>query len=200
MSTEVIVSVSQGIDDVSRKLNTDDWDMTDTGWSVGAYNVSNYQYGIGARFLNITIPQGATIDNAKLTVVGSADSSGTPKSRISAEDVDDAAEIADNSVAFDARWAARTSARVDWDGGSIGSGEAVDSPDIAAVIQEIIDRPGWASGHAILIFFDDFEDRSTHGNHRYRPSLQEHLSNAAPKLTINWSPSGGKGPAVMILG
>jgi len=112
----------------------------------------------------------------------------TVNSRISAEDVDDAATFSSDSSAFDARWAARTTARVDWDNiGAWTLNTDYNSPDIKTVIQEIVDRAGWASGNDIVIFWDDFDDRSTHNTSRWRLAYSYTTPASAPKLYIEWT-------------
>jgi len=88
---------------------------------------------------------------------------------------------------FDARWANRTTARVDWDDiPAWTAGNDYDSPEIKTVIQEIVDRPGWASGQDMVIFWEDFEERSTYtGGAPVRfPKAYEKSSTDCPKLVI----------------
>lgn len=184
----IAISISQGIDDVARKLTASYWSRTAVGYPVGANSVTAYQQGVGLRFQNITVPQGAIINSAKLTIESGGDTDGLPKTRISAEKADNAVEIADDSAAFDTRWTNRTTARVDWDDGSIPLGVPTDSPDIKSVIQEVVSRASWSSGNAILIFWDDFEDRSAHGANRYHVAFYENVSYNQPKLTIDYTP------------
>lgn len=191
MSTEVIVVATENC---GRRLVPAYFTLTSTDWTVGAQTSSWYRIGIGAYFASVNVPQGSIIDSAFLRIYGAFASAGTPKSRISAEDVNSAVTIANDGDVFDTRWGARTTARVDWDGGShTDSCGLATSPDIKTVIKEIVDRPGWSANNNILIFLDDFEDRSTHGDNRYRPALIGHPSCTVPTLVINWSPSGWSG-------
>ena len=181
--------VGTGTDDAYRRIETDNfWNLTDNNITVGAYNGTYYEYGGGMRFTNITIPQGATITEAYLTLRCSNTGQGATNSRISAEDVDDAPTFADNKTTFDTRWAARTTARVDWDAIPDWTlNNDYNSPEIKTVIQEIVDRGGWSSGNDIVIFWDDFEDRSTLGSgsepRRFAWSY-DGTSTYAPKLVV----------------
>jgi len=106
------------------------------------------------RWLNITIPQGATITAAHISFYGRGSlSEGT----VCNADIDGDDE--DNCATYTTcpnLWARpRTTASVAWNGiSSWASAAWYDSPDIASVIQEIINRGGWSSGNAIGIFVD----------------------------------------------
>ncbi len=192
MSIEFIRLVGAVNDDCARRLTTSYWNLS-SAYVVAGYNgETNKRWGSGMRFLNITIPKGSTIDEAHLTVRCLNDYSGTVvNSRISAEDVDNPPAFADDAVAFDARWTDRTSARIEWDAIPAWTADTdYDSPDIKAVIQEIVDREDWASGNAIVIFWEDFDDRSGPDAFAYRDgySYEEALfPDELPALVINYS-------------
>lgn len=133
---------------------------------AGASGLYWYQGGMGLRFRNVLLDNTMTITAAYLRIVSySGNTTTEAKTRISAEDVDDAPTFADNAGAFDARWANRTTARVDWDDIASWVNEVeYDSPSIISVIQEIVTRGGWASGNDIVIFWEDFEDRTAHAS------------------------------------
>lgn len=187
--------VGASSDDTFRRLTTSAWDLTQTVLVVGALDATLYQYGSGMRFTNVTIPNATTIDNAKLTLRAERSASGTiVYSRISAEDVDDAPTFADSAATFDTRWAARTTARVDWDAIEVWTiGVDYDSPEIKTVIQEIVDRGGWNSGQDIVIFWDDFEDRTSAPPEKRRfCESWDGSSTYAPKLIITYLLSESK--------
>jgi len=183
--------VGASSDDAYRRWTPSDWSLTGE-LIAGSPDVTVNQAGAGMRFTNITIPQAQTIDSAYLTFRRSrVRTVTTVNTRISAEDVDDAPTFADDSAAFDTRWANRTTARVDWDGiGDWSDDLLYNSPEIKTVIKEIVDREGWVSGQDIVIFWEDFDDRSTHvwRAERYAHSY-ESLSTHAPKLVITYTPS-----------
>ena len=188
--TELILQVIASSDDCYRKLTSSYFGLTSQFQVVGASDVSNFKLGGGMRFQNVLIPHGAVINSAYLTLrCEYASSVDTVKSRISAEDVDDADTFANSADAFDTRWAARTTARVDWDS-IVGWGLDSDynSPEIKTVIQEVIDRVGWVSGNDIVIFWDDFDDRSTHSSSCYRRAYSYDGSTTyAPKLVVTYT-------------
>ncbi len=106
------------------------------------------------RFDNVQIPQGATISSAIVgmwAVTGTAD---TVLAEISAIDTDDADAP---STFSEAENATRTAARVDYD--NVENFDTIETrkftPDISTIIQEIVDRPGWVQGNAIVIYIED---------------------------------------------
>lgn len=102
----------------------------------------------GHRFLNVTIPAGSTINSATLQIyVGNATYDDIHFT-ITGEDIDDAPEF--TSTAYDISDRIDTAASVNWDADGVGSGWQ-SSPDLATIIQEIVDRPSWASGNDIVV-------------------------------------------------
>lgn len=114
-------------------------------------NLNNAVAWGGFRFQSVAIAVGSTINSAYIEI----ERGGTASVNvvIYGEDVDDSATFAATSSNISNR--TRTSASVTWNaalGGS--SGSRFDSPAITAIIQEIVDRGGWASGNDISILFD----------------------------------------------
>ena len=178
--------VGASTDDCQYTWSTSALALTTPHQVAGAYDGTDYMIGGGMRFLNVTIPQGNVIIEAYLTLRCSASKSGTVcNTRISAEDVDDAITFADDGAAFETRWAARTTARIDWDAIPAWTAETdYNSPEIKTVIQEIVDRVGWASGQDIVIFWDDFDDRSTHADVRRMAHSYDGSTTYCAKLVV----------------
>jgi len=108
----------------------------------------------GFRFTGVNIPNGVTITAAFLEVYVTAgglgaSSSDDPYFYIHAEDVDNAGAFTTSDYDISSR--PRTSANVLWDETNIGEEDWKTSPDIASIIQEVIDRAGWVSGNALVI-------------------------------------------------
>lgn len=191
--------IGAGTDDCDRsKGPANEWNLAGGNFQAG-YQSSDYrQKGAGARFTNITIPKGATIDQAHLTLRSRLNKAAGPcRTRISAENVDNAPTFIDDCWVFDDRYANNT-ATVDWDSiPAWTTDEEYDSPDIKTVIQAIIDRPGWASGNAIVIFWEDFEYRSNGLERRRAAYSYDNDPDKAPKLVIEFSvPAGNPGISV----
>lgn len=146
---------------------------------------------LGLRFTNVTIPQGATILTAKVVWVASrSSSSATVNATIRGQAADNAATFTAGGGGgvsdFTTRLAALTTASVAWNAiASQTSGSSYDSPDITSVVQEIVNRGGWTSGNAIVVFF--LENSSSNGAARFT-SGYAHGSNY-PKLVVTYSTS-----------
>uniref|UniRef100_A0A6M3JX91 Putative tail protein n=1 Tax=viral metagenome TaxID=1070528 RepID=A0A6M3JX91_9ZZZZ len=182
--------VGASTDDAYRKLTPSAWSLVENIYAGSAGTGSDYQYGSGMRFTDVGIPKGTTITSAYLTFRAAiSNSSANCNTRISAEDVDNPATFADSSATFDTRWAARTTARVDWDGIAAWTlNTDYNSPEIKTVIQEIVDRTLWWGGNAIVIFWEDFEDRSPHiADNRRRAYSWDGSATYAPKLVVTYT-------------
>ena len=87
----------------------------------------------------------------RLVVIAHETGAGTDTTVIAAQDVDDA--VAPTSFAeAETAWTGRTSATVAWtmpEGGVHGT--SMETADLSTIIQEIVDRPGWSFGNAILL-------------------------------------------------
>jgi len=110
------------------------------------------------RFTNVTIPQGATIVSATLTLTADANrGADTVRTNVAAEDADNPAAPTTyaNMVAR-----VRTTALVAWDFTTDWVADSEYSPgSLTAVIKEVVDRGGWSSGNALIIYVDN--DAST---------------------------------------
>jgi len=156
------------------------------GWTTSGID----RNGGGMRFTSVDIPQGATINTAKITFrCGYATSGTVCRTRFRGEDIDDAAAFSTqaNYLGRD-----RTSAYVDWDGIPAWIVDTnYESPEIKTVVQEIVNRGSWASGNDMVIFWDDHEDRSDHNNacERWARSY-DGSTTYAPKIHIEYTEGG----------
>ena len=117
-------------------------------WNAGF----NSMFGVTAtaflRFLGVDVPNGATVSDATLTVTV-VSITGTPDTTWFGVDEDDVAQFA--SPGNLPTSATTTTASVDGD----PPGTGVQSFDVTAIVQEIIDRAGWASGNAMAFVCKD---------------------------------------------
>lgn len=188
-STQTIeVRVAASADDCLRRLTTPFFGLNATYSYAGATDAFS-QFGSGLRFTNLGIPQGAAISNAYLLFTCRSSSSGTENNtRISAEAVDNAVTFENDGGAFDTRFANHTTARIDWDNEEAWVEESgYQTPSITSVVQEIVNRPSWNPSNSLVIFHEDFDDRSTHavGCVRYAYSWDSGPSKA-PLLHIEY--------------
>lgn len=107
---------------------------------------------IGFVFPGVTVPQGATVSAATLEVwvTNAAGTDDDPELDIYGEAADNAANFATTAY-VSAR--ARTSANVSWSATNVGVDAYKSTPDITAVVQEILGRAGWSSGNNMGILF-----------------------------------------------
>ena len=100
---------------------------------------------IGLRFTRIDIPQGAIITNAYIQFQTEEVQTGTASLQIRGEDSDDAAACTSASHNVSSRL--KTDASVNWTPdpwGTIGeTGLAQQTPNLAGIVQEIVNRSGW---------------------------------------------------------
>lgn len=116
----------------------------------------SYSYNGWMRFTNITIPQGSTIASATLTLRTTSDTFGSGNATTTLRGVDEDDHVAPTSTAtWQADHAIHTTASVNWSFTLVGAGSTLTSPNIASIIQEIVDRPGWTSGNDIGIHWDE---------------------------------------------
>jgi hypothetical protein len=133
------------------------WPTGGSGWS----STSNYlTFGNSGssrnaiRFPSVDIPQGATIVSAVITFKANYTlSANTAKCKFYGNDVDNAVAPTSGS---EAEALALTEASVEWNSiPAWTNGTTYDSPDLATIIQEIINRAGWNSGNALQIVIHD---------------------------------------------
>ncbi len=108
---------------------------------------------VALRFTNVQIPNGATIANAQVQFTADETGSGATDLAIRAERADNSAVI--GSTAFNISSRPRTTASIAWPvpaWPTVGaSGADQLTPNFAPVIQEVVSRPGWASGNALTV-------------------------------------------------
>lgn len=190
-------SVAASSDDCGVYWNGTAWvlsALTITLTTLGKTGSTWYKSGGGFRFTDVTIPQGTTIDAANLTfIAGSTLSTTTVNARITGEDVDNAttwSTLADyqarrGTVVGGANNNYITTAQVDWDGIAAWTVEtSYQSPSIVSVIQEIVNRAGWASGNALALWVDDHDNRATA---RRQISTWDHATYAPPALYVEYT-------------
>lgn len=129
--------------------------LTDTTLSPGSHG-SNDEWSIGARFANVTVAQGATISSAtySMKAVSSYSSGGTIAYLVSAQAADNAGTFVASGGNLNTTSRPRSTAvSSTWNQNSVTAGTRY-SIDVTSVIQEIVNRAGWASGNAIVMLVD----------------------------------------------
>jgi len=192
--------VGASTDDTKVYWNGSAWAINNTdGYQMAGYDTSSdAKMGGGMRFLNVTVPSGATVIAAYLIMTcGIARTETTVNSVIIGEDVDDAATFSTianyqgrrGTIVGGANDNNITTASVTWNNiGSWSVDTEYNSPEIKTIVQEIIDRGGWASGQDMVIFWDDHAGNSTSGAQVRRLAYAYDTSTTyAPKLVITYT-------------
>lgn len=108
---------------------------------------------VGLRFLGVSIPQGSTILDAHVQFQASKTTSSAAELTIEGEAADNPGTF--TAAAFDVSSRMRTGAAVSWtpEPWTILNerGPKQRTPDLAAVVQEIVDRPSWSGSSLVLI-------------------------------------------------
>lgn len=155
--------------------------------AVGILDIAN-EWGI-FRFQNVTIPQGSTITSAIFEGMPNDAANDEPNCPMFCEDVDNSAQPTTGANDISSR--ARTTATVTWNSADLGADGSTffAAPDIAALVQEVIDRPGWVSGNALSVIIQSAGDAARD------LALQAWDTNPAQaaKLTIDYTAAGGGG-------
>ena len=176
------VRVTAGTDDAeergsgSMRLTSSDLEMVFDG----------DDQAVGLRFTNVTIPQGATINNAYVQFTVDEENSDATSLTVSGHAADNAPTF--SSVGGNIRTRPATTSSVPWSPvpwtvrGRAGPDER--TPDISNVIQEIVNRPGWSLGNSIAIVVTGSGERTA--------EAYEGSAASAPLLHVDYGvPSDG---------
>ena len=183
---EPCIFVAASSDDCARDLLAAFFDLTSTAHYAGYYDVTYKTLGAGARFLDVPIPPGATILEARLRLTARASLANTVvNTRIRCQKHLDPLTFS-TIVDFLARnW---TTAYINWDAIPAWTAEEIYiSPDFKTPLQEVIDQADWQIGSAVTVLWDDFEQRSTQNDNRYRDAYSfDGDPDKAPQLYVRF--------------
>jgi len=200
------LQVAANTDDCIRSSHATYFAHDSTSFYAGYLDGAFTDFGSAARFLNVTIPPKAIITLAKLILTCRIERLGeVVNSRCRAER--NVTPLTFSTVAdFNARtW---TNTHVHWNAIPVWAAEEssanTTSPDLSACIQEVIELPGWASGNAVVVLWDDFEQLSDQeDNHARQAYSYNGSATKAPKLYIEYTipaPSGGSPVQALMAG
>ena len=138
---------------------------------------------VGLRFAPLEVPRGATIIEAFLQFTVDEHNDGPTSLRISGQAAADAPAF--SSTDFDISSRPKTSAVVPWNSLPSWTAEEIhNTPNLADVVQEIINRAGWAHGNSIVFLVEGSGERSAYafdGKREKAPRL--HVSYGLPAST-----------------
>lgn len=158
-------------------------DEMKVGYDIDGMGALEKYFWSFLRFTTIDIPQGSTISSAKIQMKYSGFESNSVGEtvKISAEDIDDATAPATASDVVDATL---TTANSTWTIPSMTTNVYYDSADITGVVQEIVNRSGWAANNDMNIIL---HDSSTGANWYARWWSHNKGAAHAPKLVVTYS-------------
>ncbi|MGB5538984.1 MAG: DNRLRE domain-containing protein, partial [Gammaproteobacteria bacterium] len=158
--TIVEVRVATGNDDAEERVSSGNIDLTSSDLELIS-DGGNAQL-VGMRFTGVAVPNGATISNAWIQFKVDETNTGATNVNIQGETSDSALQFTTTNSNISSR--GRTTASIPWAPVSwttVGeAGPDQRTPDISAVIQEIVNRPGWASGNDMVMIITGSGERT----------------------------------------
>ncbi len=155
---------------------------------------------VGLRFSGITVPKNATIANAWIQFTADESQSGSIALTIQGQAADNPATFTSSSSNISSR--ARTAASASWSpaawGSSDGAGAAQKTPSLTAIVQELVNRSGWASGNAMAFIITGTGHRTAmayEAGATKAPVLHIELGGGTP---VNVKPTVSAGPNLSV--
>lgn len=144
----------------------------------------------GFRFSQLQIPRGAVISSAYLRLASDGFNSSPANIRFTAEAVGDSAGF--SSATNNIRTRTKTAAQIDWNSNNDWptTNEQFVTPDIGAVIQEVVNRSDWCGGNALSLIIEG--TGSSGGSNRYIKSYDEGTGLGA-ELVVSYDKASATG-------
>jgi hypothetical protein len=142
--------IASGADDVEEKLGNGVMNLGSSDLELGEDTALNGAQVVGLRFQYLYIPRGASIDAAYLEFTVDESFSEETNVVIRAQAADNATAF--STASFNLTNRPLTTASTPWSVPAWNSvGAKQQSPDIAAVLQEVIDRDGWNPNNSVVL-------------------------------------------------
>jgi chitodextrinase len=182
----LIIRISAGGDDAEENRATGAVNLANGDLELGVDGT--VAQAVGLRFPGVAVPQGAPIVSASVQFTADEVRTGPVALTIRGEAADDAAPFA--GTAFQVSGRPATSSSVAWsppDWTAVGAaGAAQTTPDLSALVQEIVDRPGWNAGNALVLVVSGSGTRTAESFNG--------LPAAAPALRVEYRVEGPAPP------
>ena len=177
--------VASSADDAHEVVASGAVNATDTILRLGRDQTPEVTF-VGVRFTGVMIVQGGGVPFAQLRLVSTSANSKPCVLRVYGE-------LAANSAAFttaagDITGRARTTAYVDWDVPAWSPAQddaSTLSPDLAGIVQEIVDQGSWTPGNALSLLITLSPANTDTEWPQRRAFSYDNDPNAAPRLFIN---------------
>lgn len=177
---------------ISISTTADDGYQEGSSWLVDGYSNLLYlggyagtPYDLGLRFNGITIPAGSTVTSVVIELYHRFTLGQISSGVWYAWAHDNAPQFSSTNLP---RSVTKTSASASWTPSGQGTAGWKSSPNLASLVQEIINRPGWSSGNSIA--FACLSTTYTVGNDCDFEDYAHTSSNHA-RITIEYTTGGG---------
>ncbi|MCL7420197.1 MAG: Ig-like domain-containing protein [Methylobacter sp.] len=173
------IRVSASTDDAEEIISTGKMDLKSSDLEM--ILDSDGDQTVGMRFNAITIPQGATITSAFIQFTVDEAESGATTLQIAGQSIDNAPTFTTGTGNISSR--PKTGTSVSWSPAAWPTknvaGPDQRTPNIAAVIQEIVNRAGWSSGNSLAVIIT--------GNGERVAEAFDGVPSAAPLLHVEYT-------------
>ena len=185
----VNVQITSRVDDVEEGFNSPSTTYDDSGdndLDLGGFSTAGSPSYVGVRFPGIEIPQGATITSAYIDFVARRTETVATSLTIEGEDSGDAApfnlatdNIKNRTAVTDVVGGGGAPLTVPWTPGNWDWGLNYQTPDLSALVQQIVNRSDWDSDNAMVFRFSGTGKRDARS--------RNYGSASAPVLRIQYS-------------
>ena len=191
-STVYDMRVTAGDDDAEQDLNTGA--VLVNGIKLDFPFAGVIDQLVGMRFADLAIPQGAHIVSAHIQFTSAADQSGAVSVTIAGEASDNAASFASTANNLSSRQFTNNSASwslPDWKKDDQGTDQQ--TPGLEKIVQEIVGRPGWVPGNALVLMIKKDSGNGSRGAYSFEAQPEN-----APVLVVTYDdPKASVGPQDM---
>jgi len=183
--------VGSGPDDVEEAGDGTGFVSNNTYVTIESNTTAPSRKNAAFRFTGVTLPGNATVINATMLLQAVDAIDDDLYSDVYGEDADNSVDFTTNP-SINSR--VKTSAFATWIIDAAGT-NTIESPNLAEIVQEIKDRPGWVSGNALTILVY----AKIAGNKKFKAKAFEALSGAHAELFITYLISSGSDGASPII-
>ena len=179
------VRISSDNDDAEELISDGDMYRDSTDLEFGYDDYAGGLQIVGMRFKSVGLPKGAIITSAYIEFETDETDSGTTTLIIVGEDGDSPKEFKNGKKNISKR--TKTSASVNWAPPAWNStNELHQTPDISTIIQEIVDRAGWAANNNLVLIVEPGTGCTSINCQRTAES-HDGESSSAPQLVVNYT-------------
>ena len=141
-SSDVTISVSSTNDDAEETIGSGTVDLSSDDLDFRSTDICAVRF-------KLDVSRGATIDSAVINFTAKGNSAGANTLTFTAQTSNDASAFGASNRNLSAR--NMTSASVSWSPGAWTDGQTYPSPDLSALVQEVVNRSGWNPNQHLVI-------------------------------------------------